>query len=168
MSEQQIDTKHCPKCKQTKSIDEFHKVKSRKDGLAHKCKSCISQNNKQPDSVETRRNYIKRNKTHLKKYYENWNIKNKNKLLETQKRFRINRKIEIINYYGGKCECCGEKELDFLAIDHKNGGGTKHRNKIGKGGGSMYYWIKKQNFPVGFRVLCHNCNWGIHINKGIC
>jgi len=65
-------------------------------------------------------------------------------------------KTKTMNLYGGKCECCGETEIDFLAIDHVNGDGNKHRKTFK---GSIYQWLKKNNYPsVGFRVLCHNCN----------
>lgn len=33
--------KKCPKCKQTKSIDDFFNNKSKKDGLSNWCKECI-------------------------------------------------------------------------------------------------------------------------------
>src|SRR3990172_5963982 len=38
---------------------------------------------------------------------------------------------EVLDHYGGACACCGETTLEFLSLDHKNGGGTKHRNEIG-------------------------------------
>lgn len=64
----------------------------------------------------------------------------------------------VLKEYGGKCLCCGESELVFLAIDHIDGGGNKHRNcgeiKIT----NIAMWLIKNNFPKGFRVLCHNCN----------
>lgn len=68
-------------------------------------------------------------------------------------------KIDAINAYGGKCDCCGIDNYEFMAIDHIYGNGNKHRkdNKIG-GGQQFYRWLKKQNYPSGFRVLCHNCN----------
>ena len=34
-------TKKCNKCGKTKSLDEFHKASSRKDGHAHFCKDCV-------------------------------------------------------------------------------------------------------------------------------
>lgn len=36
------------------------------------------------------------------------------------------------------------------------------------GGYQTYYWLKRNGFPPGFNVLCWNCQWGIHINKGKC
>jgi hypothetical protein len=38
--------KTCSKCKTEKSIKDFHKNKSRKDGLAHECRECVSYNDK--------------------------------------------------------------------------------------------------------------------------
>lgn len=66
----------------------------------------------------------------------------------------------IFTFYGGSdphCECCGERHNDFLTIDHIGGGGNKHRREIG--GGALYSWLIKNNFPKGFRILCMNCNW---------
>lgn len=59
-----------------------------------------------------------------------------------------------------KCACCAERHVEFLAIDHVNGGGEKHRKTLGsKGGETFYRWLIQQQFPPGFRVLCHNCNF---------
>jgi len=57
-----------------------------------------------------------------------------------------------------KCACCGENHLEFLAIDHTNSTGAEHRKNIGTGSDNMYRWLKKNGYPEGFRVLCHNCN----------
>jgi hypothetical protein len=69
------------------------------------------------------------------------------------------RKEVLLHYSNGnpKCECCGETASEFLCIDHINGGGHKHRQKVGCGAG-FYLWIIRNDFPEGFRVLCHNCN----------
>ncbi len=67
-------------------------------------------------------------------------------------------RVEAINHYGGKCFCCGEQRLEFLALDPINGGGNQHRKEIRKTCGSLHYWLKKNGWPEGFRVACHNCN----------
>ena len=68
-------------------------------------------------------------------------------------------KILAINHYEGKCACCGETHIEFLAIDHSNGEGCKWRKEMKITGGlAMYRWLINNNFPEGFRVLCHNCN----------
>jgi hypothetical protein len=64
-------------------------------------------------------------------------------------------RLAAINHYGGKCACCGETNLEFLAIDHINNDGAEHRRQVGK---MIYRWLRANNYPGGFQVLCHNCN----------
>lgn len=65
--------------------------------------------------------------------------------------------------YGNKCACCGETIYRFLTIDHINGTGVKNsvRKKNGATGtgDKLYRWLRANNYPPGFRVLCFNCNW---------
>lgn len=68
------------------------------------------------------------------------------------------RRRAIIEHYGGRCECCGEDTYEFLAIDHRDGGGAKHRAAMKSGGSGIIDWIHRHNFPTGFRILCHSCN----------
>ena len=87
-----------------------------------------------------------------------------------QKNYRHRLRTMILMWYGGRCECCGENRDEFLCIDHINGGGNKHRNEI-SGGKKMasykfYLWLKRNNFPEGFRILCANCNAAVV--KGLC
>jgi hypothetical protein len=73
------------------------------------------------------------------------------------------RKRKLISHYSNGhmcCACCGEMNLEFLSIDHINGGGNQHRREVGRGT-SFYLWLIRQGFPTGFRVLCHNCNQSI-------
>ena len=63
----------------------------------------------------------------------------------------------VLAHYGGECcSCCGETEIAFLTIDHIGGGGGKHRAEVGS---NIYPWLIKSGFPLGYRVLCMNCNW---------
>ena len=67
-------------------------------------------------------------------------------------------KLETITAYGGRCVCCGEREPDFLTIDHTAGNGREHRKTVGRGH-RLYEWLKKQAFPKkGYALLCFNCN----------
>jgi hypothetical protein len=66
----------------------------------------------------------------------------------------------VLQHYGGKqpsCKCCGFSDFRVLTIDHIEGGGRAHRLITGKGMG-LYLWLRKNGYPEGFRVLCHNCN----------
>lgn len=91
-------------------------------------------------------------------YAREWRAKNLEKSRVYQRTYKKNLRREVIEHYGGKCACCDESELAFLALDHKNGGGTQHRNELGLRGDAMYGWVKREGFPDMFQVLCHNCN----------
>ena len=77
------------------------------------------------------------------------------------KEYYLKVKLELLNHYSNGnmiCSCCGEFRIECLAIDHIDGNGRKHRKKIGKEGFNFYLWLRKNGFPDGYRVLCHNCN----------
>jgi hypothetical protein len=81
-----------------------------------------------------------------------------NKLIAKEKSRQ--RRLMILNHYGNgnpHCVCCGESHFQFLALDHINGGGSKHRKEVGNGT-MLYAWIIRNNFPEMFQILCHNCN----------
>ena len=110
-------------------------------------------------------------KSNLKKYY----LRDKKKYKNQAKSWRKNnkKKVKIINknylqklklliyekYCNGKpkCACCGETQVEFMSIDHKNGGGREHRRKAGPGIG-FYRWIIENDFPDSLQILCYNCN----------
>jgi hypothetical protein len=82
------------------------------------------------------------------------------KIREAERKRRI--KILVINQYSNgtnQCACCGEHSLEFLVIDHINGGGGRHRREVK----NLYPWLIGNGFPEGFRVLCHNCNFALGI-----
>lgn len=70
-------------------------------------------------------------------------------------------------YGGPECKCCGEDHLMMLQVDHINGGGTQHRKEIG-GCVRFYPWLKANNFPPGYQILCANCNVAKYLNGGVC
>lgn len=79
-----------------------------------------------------------------------WNRKDAGKL-----------RVQCLIAYSGnppKCQCqgCNETNIEFLTIDHVGGWGHKHRRELH--GNSIYRWLKINNFPDKFRVLCMNCN----------
>lgn len=59
-----------------------------------------------------------------------------------------------------RCQCnkCGIKGMNFLTIEHSNNDGADHRRKIGSGSTTLYKWLIRNNFPIGYTVLCFNCN----------
>lgn len=119
----------------------------------------------------------------IKEYNLNYNLKNKEKrkeinarpevkeakrlhalkpeVIKRAKEIRKQKKLRVYNHYSNydiKCNCCGERHIEFLAIDHINNDGYKHRKSQGVGK-ELINWIIKNNFPNGFQILCFNCNW---------
>lgn len=79
-------------------------------------------------------------------------------------------KDEVFGAYGGYfCACVGCSwhvgscvcvDPVVLAIDHINNDGAEHRKSISHDGGDRtYVWLRQNNYPAGFQVLCFNCNW---------
>jgi hypothetical protein len=92
------------------------------------------------------------------------------KMGEQTKRSDKEARMTVLSHYSDgmlKCNCCDESHYEFLALDHINGNGGKHRKELNKTGGAYYRWIIKNNYPDGFRVLCHNCNMA-HGLYGFC
>lgn len=135
-------TKVCLACKRDVHIQDFHKDKSRADGLNDNCKSCVSS----------------AHKIAYKKHKVRWGRWTKSPDYD-KKRNRKQRE-EVFAHYGTSCACCGESTYEFLCIDHTEGGGNKQRREHlrHKGGNLQVRWLIKNNFPPGFRTLCHNCN----------
>ena len=59
---------------------------------------------------------------------------------------------EVIKHYGGKCRCCAERAPEFLSVVPIPG-----RAEPRKATTSLPFWLKKNGYPKGYRVLCHNC-----------
>ncbi len=128
-------------------------------------KKCVQRNLAIINPVSKRERYKKWLKNKLltepdfykKKYYER--KKDYKKFREQRNRWAKTNyqrlRLKAIEHYGGKCACCGEKRNEFLGIDHIDGGGTNHRKELKV---SIYRYLSRNNYPKGFRVLCHNCN----------
>mgnify|MGYP001342050660 CR=1 FL=1 len=78
------------------------------------------------------------------------------KEVERSKKLKID---ALSNYSDGEIHClhCGITETEFLTIDHivgrKKMGHAKHIK-----GKELYRWLKINNYPSGFQVLCWNWN----------
>jgi len=172
--------KTCRRCNIEKPIAEYDKHKDYKDGHLNICKSCnkitrykrqslpevkahltktrkerVDKLKKQGICVACAKNLIAKNKTLCFECSQKTKIRmfhQRNKLRET-----------VFSHYGeAKCIICGESRKLCLTIDHTNNDGAKHRKAIGGGGYNTYCWLKRNNYPKGFQVLCRNCNWIKH------
>lgn len=134
--------KKCSKCHEEKPFSSFNKHKPSpghgfKDGYFYQCIECRKTSRlatKQKDAIvsKARRDFLR---------------------------------LEAIRHYSNgtnRCACCEEDHIQFLVIDHINGGGNAHRRAVRKrgimSGNDIYLWLKRSKYPVGYRVLCDNCN----------
>lgn len=99
------------------------------------------------------------NRTYLENLSEDQKEHRKKYIREATKKYYWKVRKDVIKHYGNKCECCKESRFEFLAIDHVDGGGVKHLREIKSR--NLAVWIFKNNYPTGFRILCHNCNMAL-------
>lgn len=111
--------------------------------------------------------YRAANKEKIQEYNEQYWIDNKEKLNESNKYFRTVLKVKFVELYGGKCNCCGEPDIDFLTLDHVQNDGKTDRGSY-KGNYRAYKKAISAFTPDIYQVLCYNCNHAKHNNGGVC
>lgn len=72
-------------------------------------------------------------------------------------RYWSEKRLLVIDHYGGGCQCCGLTTPEFLDVDHINNNGMAHRLETGR---HFCEWVIKNNYPSDLRLLCSNCNQG--------
>lgn len=130
-------TKWCPRCQQEKPLKMFGSRSDRIGQPRSRCRKCVSQ--------ET--NVYQKNNPEKRKA---WSAQE-----------ALRRKMECMSFYSNgqpKCNCCGELEIHFLALDHVEDDGGERRKAGEPTGGGLYRLLKREGYPEGFQVLCHNCN----------
>jgi hypothetical protein len=66
-------------------------------------------------------------------------------------------RLSVINLLGGCCAICGAKHIEFLVVDHINGGGCKH-HKERTGYGVYRDVLNDSGAKKKYCILCSNCN----------
>lgn len=100
-------------------------------------------------------------KNYRKKQLENPEkaIEYRSRLASSQRRYNRKKFETFISMYGGKCECCGEIEKDFLTLEHKNVTGTNARKNLNTNNNQREYINAVKSYrPDLYEILCYNCN----------
>ena len=119
-----------------------------------------------PEQKEARRKRLRDRYQSDKEYREKVKARAKRNAVPKEERraralrYRTKLRTEVLNGYGGKCECCGNTRVFHLTIDHIDGGGGAERRS--SRGNNLYRRLRREGFPPGYRVLCWNCNWEAH------
>jgi hypothetical protein len=76
-------------------------------------------------------------------------------------KWRAQLKLEMLESFGWKCQCCGEDNPHFLTLDHLNNDGNVHRKEVKSGSVEVIYAAaKREGWPKDrYQLLCINCNW---------
>lgn len=133
------------------------------------CKSHYSKYNLRKwraKNPEKRNDYYQRNKEKVKKQRDS----KRQEINDLQTKNRRALRLEVIFKYSNgemKCNHCDINDERTLVIDHINNDGAKERRKLLKGKSKntrnlgsygFYYYLRRNNFPNGYQVLCANCN----------
>lgn len=154
-----METKICNLCGKEKPLSEFYSYWKGRKGLTARCKECIKHKNLE---------YYARTKEQYHKQRAEYRGKHREEIATQQRKEYAEKRLLIIQHYGGKCACCGEDEPLFLEIDHINNDGWTHRKEIETSAKALVLWIIRNNYPDGFQILCANCNQGKKRGGGIC
>ena len=95
-----------------------------------------------------------------KEYQKKYRQKNLLKILFREREHYNEIRNACISHYSKKgmvCLKCKCNDIRVLVIDHIDNSGAQLRKTLKAS--SIYAWLVKNNFPEGFQVLCHNCNW---------
>src|SRR3990167_5867194 len=148
-------SKMCITCKAVKPRKLFRKKTNR-------CIECVNKYHAQwlksngQDVNAYNRSYYARNREKCIALRTKIRRENPERLRYYENKHRHKLRNEVIDHYGGKCECCGETRRPFLTIEHKNRDGAEHRRQVGQG--SILKDIKNKGFPDWIGILCFNCN----------
>lgn len=91
---------------------------------------------------------------------------------EADRRYHWKLKVSAITTYGGKCVHCGITNIQYLTIDHIDNNGGAHREQLfgskRQAGHVFYSWLKRNDYPPGYRVLCYNHNSSRQFHPELC
>jgi hypothetical protein len=173
-----MPTAICPRCGLTKPESEFPLSTGRGKILRpRQCKICrrevdrekgIRYRERYPERRRlTQRNSDKRRpdrwrtdplyRAQVLKAVRKYQAENREALRGKKRKYHQKIRRDVLTLYGQRCECCGEEKWEFLAIDHRHGGGHRERKQLS----APSLWLRLLRLGVphpDYRILCHNCN----------
>lgn len=114
------------------------------------------------------KDYYANNKEKLRSYMNSWKRENRisgdGAKRESNERLRL--KCEVMSHYSStetlRCAMCGIEDVRILCIDHISGNGAEQRRTVNgvprSLGAPFYRWLRRNNYPTGYQILCLNCN----------
>lgn len=143
MNSTRVNTKGCSRCSCVLGLDEFHRDKSSSDGRYKYCKTCQN--------------------SYYRKLYADKKLAISNSDIRRYKgRLRKVTALTIVCggrpkcFYHSTLNCCKDPyNIDYLTLDHLEGGGLKHRREIGCAGGTRFYsWVNMNKEKAKDLLVC--------------
>ena len=167
----------CNKCGLTKDLTHYRESKT---GYRRRvCNECMDeaavkwQQDNRNRLLKWRKDYYQKNRAKQIAAASKWNKDHPVRFKEiTTTRYQKLRDEAMAAYGGQICACCSQYENEpwFLCLDHVDNDQTKYEKELGRPHVGLFLvtWLKKNNYPEGFQVLCHCCNQAKHVFKGVC
>lgn len=156
--------KTCSCCKSLKSLDEFNKSRSSKDGKQSYCKLCQRSKTKEfyftnrDKRLLQRKQWRESNRDKDNASFQRWKKKNPKSYDNSWKKYNSKRRRNILLKVSDNliCERCGCDLVELLEINHKNGGGLK---EVGRKNQKFYTAILNGSRTTDdLNILCKMCN----------
>ncbi|KKQ94900.1 MAG: hypothetical protein UT21_C0011G0008 [Candidatus Woesebacteria bacterium GW2011_GWA1_39_11b] len=114
---------------------------------------------------EYSKKYRENNKEKISNLGKTWRGNNKDSTRKAGRKEREKLKFDILNHYSnGKlcCANCSFNDSRALQVDHIENNGAEERRKLFGNrlfaGTTFYRWVRRNNYPEGYAILCANCN----------
>lgn len=128
----------CTKCSRILTLDRFYTRKSHGDGMYRHCKDCHR-------AITTA-----------------WLNKSPQRRRDIAKAWRRKLRARVLIKVSGStlpaCACCGETQIEFLTIDHINGGGRRESLSYGSHVAFLADIVSGKRRKDDLQILCWNCN----------
>src|SRR5208283_1343949 len=96
---------------------------------------------------KSRQAFQRQNREKCRQWNREWQTDNAQYRATRDREKNRELRIFVLSHYSPptpRCRCCGETLYEFLHLHHKEGGGNKHREEVGRGA-NFYKWIIKQD-----------------------